>query len=356
MGRKNWLRYFLVALGMIGLLTTSITFSYASDKPIHWKGESAFGLASPLGKYTIVLWKKYVEEMSGKRLIIDLLNPGEIVPPTKIYGAVRDGLIDFGLNTPAWQKGRYPAGQLFYTLPGGVMHFNTLIVWLYAGGGHKLEQEMYGNNVVVFPLGLSPPEELWSKKPIHSLKDFKGLKIRTSGLGMQLFQKLGASVITLPGGEVVPALKRGLVNTAEFLDPSMDWHLGLPQVAKYRLGPPIHMSNNIFQLLINPKAWHSLPNDLKAIVKNAAIAATFKGYTEFWMDSIKYNKKIENYGTITSRLSPADQLKARKMTFEILNKDAENDPFFAKVWDSQKAFMKAYRPYYDLTKFNYSVK
>lgn len=342
----------LVGFSMLLILVMTAFPSSAAQKPIKWKGQSCFGLASPLGKYTIILWKEKVEKMSGGRLVIELHDAGEIVPPTKVYDAVRDGLLDFGLNTPAWQKGKYPAGDLFYTLPAGILEFNDLIIWLYGGGGKELEQEMYGDEVVVFPLGLTPPEEIWSKKPIRTLDDIKGLKIRAAGLSMELWEKLGASVVLLPGGEVLPSLQRGLIDATEFLEASVDYTLGLHEVCKYRFGPPVHMSNNIFQLLIKPASWKKLPDDLKAIVEDAAMAATFEGYSRFWVDTIKYNKKIEEYGIQTTKLSKEDQARCRELGFQILNEKAAKDPFFKKVWESQKAFIEKYKPYYNLTKFD----
>lgn len=344
----------ILLIGMILAIVLTFTAGqgFAADKPIKWKGQGCFGLASPLGQHTIVLWKQNIEKMSGGKLIIDLHDAGEIVPPTKIYEAVRDGLLDFGMNTPAWQKGRYPAGDLFYTLPAGILEFNDLIIWLYGGGGKELEQQMYGKELIVFPLGLTPPEEIWSKRPINTLADIKGLKIRAAGLSMDLWEKLGASVVLLPGGEVLPSLQRGLIDATEYLEASVDYTLGFHEVCKYRFGPPVHMSNNIFQLLIKTKSWEALPNDLKAIVENAAMAATFQGYATFWNDTIKYNKKIEEYGTITTKLSKEDQDKCRKLGFEIIDEKSKKDPYFKKVWESQKEFIEKYKPYYDLTKFD----
>jgi TRAP-type mannitol/chloroaromatic compound transport system substrate-binding protein len=331
-------------------ITTGL--SYAGPKKIRWKGQTCFGLATPLAKNTIVLWKENVEKMSGGRLVIDLHDAGEIAPPTKVYDAVRDGILDFGLNTPAWQKGRYPAGDLFYTLPAGILEFNDLIIWMYGGGGKELQQEMYGNEIIVFPLGLTPPEEIWSKRPIKTLADVKGLKIRAAGLSMDLWEKLGASVVLLPGGEVLPSLQRGLIDAAEYLEPSVDYTLGLHEVCKYRFGPPVHMSNNIFQLVVKPASWKALPDDLKAIVENAAMASSFQGYARFWIDSIKFNKKIEEYGIITTKLPKEEQAKARKLGLEILDEKSKKDPYFAKVWQSQREFIEKYKPYYDLSKFD----
>lgn len=334
------------------LILALATPAFSADKTFKIKGQTCFGLSTPLGKYTIVIWKQLVEQMSGGRIQVQLFDAGEVVPPNQIFEAVSKGVLDFGLNTPAWQKGKYPAGDLFYTLPGGVLEFNDLIIWMYGEDGLKLEQEMYGNQVVVFPLGLTPPEEIWSKKPIKTLDDFKGLKIRTSGLGTELFEKLGASVVTLPGGEVLPSLQRGLIDSAEFLDASMDYALGIYEVCKYRVGPPIHMSNNIFQLLIRPAVWKELPADLQAIVKTAAMAATFQGYAQHWADSIEANQKLEAAGVTTYKLSKADQEKATKMAMEIIDQKAKSDPYFAKVWASQKAYLEKFKPYSSLTSFD----
>jgi TRAP-type mannitol/chloroaromatic compound transport system substrate-binding protein len=324
----------------------------AAEKVFKLRGQTCFGLSSPLGANTIVIWKKLVEEMSGGRVVVELFDAGEVVPPNQIFEAVNKGVLDFGLNTPAWQKGKYPAGDLFYTLPGGVLAFNDLIIWMYGGGGMQLEQEMYGDAVIVFPLGLTPPEEIWTKRPIKTLADIKGLKIRTAGLGTDIFEKLGASVVTLPGGEVLPSLQRGLIDAAEFLDASMDYSLGIHEICKFRFGPPIHMSNNIFQLLINPKTWKTLPADLQAIVQNAAMAATMQGYSKHWVDAIDANKKIEAAGITTTKLSKEDQAKVRKLTMEILDEKSKADPFFAKVWASQKSYLEKYKPYNALTSFD----
>lgn len=352
MTRKKLSSFVIIGMVLTISLVLATGTALAADTKIRWKGQSCFGINSPLGKHTIVLWKDFVEKMSGGRMELTLHDAGEIVPGTKIYDAVKDGLLDFGLNTPAWQKGKYPAGDLFYTLPAGILEFNDLILWLYGGGGKELEQEMYGKELVVFPLGLTPPEEIWSKKPIETLDDIKGLKIRAAGLSMDLWEKLGASVVLLTGGEVLPALQRGMIDATEFLDPSYDYTMGLHEVCKYRFGPPIHMSNNIFQLLIKTKSWDALPDDLKVIVEKAAMAATFQGYADFWQSSIEFNEKIEAYGTITTKLPKAEQEKARKLGMEIINEKAEKDPYFKKVWESQKAFIEKYKPYYDLTKFD----
>jgi len=321
-------------------------------KVIQWKGTSTWGLTLPLSKYGIVLWKEKMDKMSGGRIKLDLQDAGAIVPATEVFQGIRDGVLDFGSNTPAFQKGLYAAGDLFYTLPGGIFQLDDLVVWMYGGGGKELQQEMYGNNVFVLPLGLTPPEEVWTKKLVNKLEDMKGLKIRSAGLSMELWQKLGCSVVLLGGGDVVPSLQRGVIDAAEFCDVSMNLSLGLPEVCKYRFGPPVHMSNNVFQLMINPKAYQALPDDLKSIVEQAAYAATLEGYAKHWMDAQVADKKVREMGVTTTRLSLADQATTRKLAFEILEEKSKADSYFAKVWASQKAFVDAHKPYFDLTKFD----
>jgi TRAP-type mannitol/chloroaromatic compound transport system substrate-binding protein len=150
---------------------------------------------------------------------------------------------------------------------------------------------MYKEELIVLPLGLTPPEEVWSKKPVKTLADIKGMKIRAAGLSMELWEKLGASVVLLAAGEVLPGLQRGLIDGAEFLEASADYTIGLHEVCKkYRFGPPVHMSNNIFQLMIKTKSWKELPADLKAVVEGAAMARRSRAMPVV-VETIEFDKK-----------------------------------------------------------------
>lgn len=340
----------LLVLSVILVFSMSMT-AVAADT-FKWVGQSCFPIQLPVGMY-LPMWADNVEAMSNGRLTIEVHGSGEIVPGTAVFDSVRDGVLDCGQNTPAWQKGQYPAGDLFYTLPAGVTETNDLLVWMYGGEGQALAQEMYGDAIKVFPLGLTPPESgIWSTKPVKTLDDIKGLKVRSAGLSMELWEKLGASVVLLPGGEVVPSLRRGVIDAAEFAFPSMDVGLGLHEVCDYLFGPPIHMGSNMFQLVINPKKWEELPEDLKEIVKKAAIAATFEGYSRFWVDSIKAFDDIKAAGVEVLKLSSEDQQKALQLSYEILEEKSAKDPMFKKVWESQKQFLDSYVDLYNFTKFD----
>ena len=348
---KKGFALFVIALLMAFVMFGSGT-AIAADKPIVWVGQSCFPVTLPVGMY-FPMWADKVEAMSGGRLKIEMHGSGEIVPGPAVFESVRDGVLDCGQNTPGWQKGQYPAGDLFYTLPAGVTETNDLLVWMYGDEGAALEQEMYGDIIKVFPLGLTPPESgIWTTKPVKTLGDIKGLKVRSAGLSMELWQKLGASVVLLPGGEVVPSLRRGVIDAAAFAFPSMDVGLGLHEVCKYLMGPPIHMGSNIFQLLINTDKYNALPDDLKEIVKNAAVAATFEGYAKFWFESIKAFDEIKAAGVEITKLSPADQQLALRLSYEILDEKSQSDPMFKKVWESQKKFLASYEGMNNLVKFD----
>ena len=291
--------------------------------------------------------------MSGGRLTVEFHGGGEIVGGMQVLDAVRDGTLDCGLNVPVFQRGQYPAADLFYGLPAGIIVTEDLMIWMYGGEGRSLYQEMYGTEtVIIFPIGFSPPEEIWTNKPIKTIDDFKGLKIRTAGIAMDVFSKLGASVVMLDTPDIVPSLQRGVVDAVEFGDPSIDIGLGLPDVAKYLNGPPIHMTSNMWQLAINPGKWQELPDDLKAIVENAATVAAFEGYAQLWFLAIEAFKEIQERGIQIVRLTPEAQAEAREVAFEVLDEKSAEDPFYAKVWESQKKFLEGYKGYRDLSKFD----
>jgi len=323
-------------------------------KTYEWIVQSCFPLNMPLSERGIVMWAEKVEEMSGGRLKITLHGSGEIVSGPEVLNGVRDGALDAAANTPAFQKGEFPASDLFYTLPGGVTQFHDLFVWMYGYGGQELEQEMYGDQVVVFPLGFTPPEEIWTNKEIKSLDDIEGLKIRAAGLSSDLWKKMGASPVLLPGGEVVPSLQRGVVDAAEFTFPSMDVPLGLPDVASHVYGPPLHMGANMFQLIINPDRWAELPDDLKAIVENAAVAASSEGYAIEWIETMKSYEKMRNeMDLVIEKLPVSIQEKAHELTYQILEERSQQDEFFKKVWESQRSFLEDFEPYDDFTDFDF---
>lgn len=346
-------KFIIICFVTLVLFNIFSVCSFSEDKEVfHWVTQTCHPLVGPLWDYVYKIWADKVIEMSGGRIQMDLHASGEIVPGAEIYPAVRDGLLDAAVNSPGYIVGRFPALEVMSTLPGGLIEFNDLIVWLYGAEGSDLMQELYGDDVIVFPLGITPSESFWTNKKVEKLEDFKGLKFRSAGVAMEFWDRLGASVIMIPGGEIVPAMQRKLIDATDYLDPYMDYKLGLHEVSKYYVGPPEHMTNNNYQLIINPKSWEALPDDLKAIVKNAATAASLEGYCKWSVKSAEYFDKIKESGVTILKLSKEEQDKAREIAKEIIEERSEQDEFYAKTWESWKNLLSTLKPYNNFTSFD----
>ncbi len=288
-------------------------------------------------------YAKKVNEMSGGRLKIDVLPAGAVVKPFDLIDAVNKGTLDGGHGVSAYWYGRNSAYSLFGTGPSFGMDANTLLAWYEYGGGKALYSELHkimNFDVVGFLYGPMPTQPLgWFKKQVKSPADLRNLKYRTVGLSVDVFKEMGASVVALPGGEIVPALDRGLLEAAEFNNASSDRLLGFPDVSKICMLQSYHQPLECFEILFNGKKYNALPNDLKSIVASAAQASSAD---MSW-------KAIDRYSTDYQEMQSKQGVKFFKTPKEILQaqlkawdkvvagKSKEN-PFFAKVIDSQKKF------------------
>jgi TRAP-type mannitol/chloroaromatic compound transport system substrate-binding protein len=223
------------------------------------------------------------------------------------------------------------------------MDANTLLAWNQYGGGQQLLNEIYSDlklDVVSFPYGPMPTQPLgWFKKPIAKADDLKGLKYRTVGLSIEIFTDMGASVQALPGGEIIPAMDRGVLDAAEFNNASSDRLLGFPDVSKVNMLQSFHQSSEQFEIIFNKKKYNSLPADLQAILSYGTQAASadmsWKAIDRYSKDFVELQTKdkVKFYATPKSIL--VAQLNAWD---KIIAKKAAELPMFKKVLDSQKAF------------------
>lgn len=322
------------------------------EKPIVWKVQTPWPI-SLWNHKTADLWAKDIGEMSGGRMKVQLYSGGEIVPPFEIYDAVRRGTLDAGHTWSGYNIGKFPAMTLFAATPG-FMDVLAYISWMEAGGGKELWQEVYGDNVVVFPALITWAEGGgWSNKKIEKLSDFKGLKYRTALIWGKILNDVGASVVTLPAGDIVPSLQRGTLDAAEFSTPSSDLQLGFHEVCKYQYYPGVHQLATFNELLINPKKWKELPDDLKAIVKRAAEASVFRTLGHWALDDAKSMQLFKDKGVQMSKF-PAAMQKEILERF-VVEYDKHPDKMFQKVWASQKKFMKVYAPYAELQKMDATI-
>ena len=287
-------------------------------------------------------WGKKVEEMAGGRLKIDILPAGAVVPAFQLIEAVHQGTLDGGHGVPAYWFGKQVAASLFGTGPSFGLDAEGLLGWIYYGGGQELYNELIQTilqlDVVSFFHGPMPTQPLgWFKTPVQKPDDLKGVKFRTVGLSADLFKQLGASVVILPGGEIVPALDRGVIDAAEFNNPSSDRLLGFPDVRKVMMAQSYHQPVEFLELLFSKKKYDALPKDLQAIIKYANMAES-ADFTWKMMDrnstdleEMKAKQKVQVVKTPKAVLEA--QLKAWDAVIAEKSKD---NPFFVKVLESQK--------------------
>jgi TRAP-type mannitol/chloroaromatic compound transport system substrate-binding protein len=328
--------------------------SATAQQRFTWKVQSAWP-ASNLLHISAVELAKSIEEMSAGRLKWEMMAAGTVVGSFEVLDAVNRGLIDASHAWPGYWAGKNSAAGLFAPGPGGPfgMDREEYLAWLYAGGGLELYNEMLQKelkmNVVVPAFTTSLPywEPLgWFKKPFGSLDDLRKLKFRTSGLGMEMMKTMGLSVVTLAGGEVIPALERGAVDGAEWAVPSHDILMGFQNVTKYYFMPDLRQPASYQEVLINKKKWDELPKDLQAIVKAASNAEIIR-MTAYSVDlDGKAVDEFEKKYGVQIRRTPPDVLKAQVEAIDkVYDSEAKKNPFFAKVLKSQKEFAERTVPH-----------
>ncbi|MGH7479512.1 MAG: TRAP transporter substrate-binding protein, partial [Candidatus Methylomirabilales bacterium] len=292
---------------------------------------------------TFVDWANKTEEMSGGRLKIEVLPSGAVVPAFQLLDAVHQGTLDGGHGLSTYWYGKHVATSLFGTGPSFGLDADGFLGWVYQGGGQQLHQEFLRDvlkvDVVSFLYGPMPTQPFgWFKKPVTKPDDLKGIKFRTVGLSAELYKKMGASVVILPGTEIILALDRGVIDAAEFYNPSSDRLLGFPDVRKILMAQSYHQPVEFFELMFNKKKWDSLPKDLQAIIKYAAMAES-ADFTWKMMD--RNSKDLEEMKTkhgVKVVRTPKSVLQAQLKAWDEIIAENLTDPFSVKVLESQKAW------------------
>jgi len=285
---------------------------------------------------------KKVNDMAGGRLKIEVLPAGAVVPAFQLLEGVAKGTLDGGHGVVAYHYGKNSALALWGSGPSFGMDPNMLLAWHYYGGGKALLDEIYKSlniDVVSFLYGPMPTQPFgWFKKPIAKVEDVKGVKFRTVGLAVDMYTDMGAAVNPLPGGEIVPALDRGLIDGAEFNNASSDRLLGFPDVVKNCMLQSFHQSGEQFEILFNKGKYDALPAELKSIIDYSVQAASadmsWKAVQRNSQDYIELKKAgVKFYKT------PDAILRAQLASWDkIMAKKGGENPLFKKVLDSQRAF------------------
>lgn len=329
------------ALGAVASLAAPVVAR--AQQTFSWKMTNAYGPGAPFyvtGPGSPTYFCDLVKQMSGGRLTIQHFAAGELIPALEGFDACSAGTVEMNAANSYFWAGKVPAAQFFTTVPFG-LNFQGQNAWIYHGGGLALWEELYKPfNLVPMPLGNTGVQMTgWFRKPIEKIEDFKGLKMRIPGLAGKVYAQLGVDVKLLPGGEIFPALERGVIDAAEFVGPFQDRRLGLQKAAKYYYTTGWHEPNNVTELTVNQAAWDSLPDDLKAIVRAAAAACNVISHT--WCEATNaeaLDDLVKNQGVIAGPL-PKDVVEGlRATTKKTLDGLAASDPKIKKVYDAFLTF------------------
>jgi TRAP-type mannitol/chloroaromatic compound transport system substrate-binding protein len=337
--RRSMLKAAVVAGGAAALGFPAIV---KAQGPISMRWQSTWPQKDIFHEYANDFAKK-VNDMTGGDLKIEVLPAGAVVPAFGLLDAVSKGTLDGGHGVLVYHYGKQTALALWGSGPAFGMDANTLLAWHKYGGGRELLDKLYksiGANVVSYPYGPMPTQPLgWFKKPITRTDDFKGLKFRTVGISIDVFTGLGAAVNALPGGEIVPAMDRGLLDAAEFNNASSDRILGFPDVSKVCMLQSYHQNAEQFEIMFNKTKFDALPAKIKAVIEFAVEAASqdmsWKAIDRYSKDYVEMQTKdkVRFYKTPTSvlqrQLAVYDQAAAKK---------ASENPLFKEIEASQRQF------------------
>ncbi len=337
--RRNFLK-----VAAAGAAATVATPALAQSGPVNMRFQSTWPAKDIFHEYALDYAKK-VNDMTGGDLKIEVLPAGAVVPAFQLLEAVSKGTLDGGHGVLAYHYGKSNALALWGSGPAYAMDANMLLAWHKYGGGKQLLEKLYnsiGANVVSFPYGPMPSQPLgWFKKPVQKADDLKGVKFRTVGISIDVFTGMGAAVNALPGGEIVAAMDRGLLDAAEFNNASSDRVLGFPDVSKVCMLQSYHQNAEQFEIMFNKDKYNALPAKIRAILDNAAEAA---GQDMAWKAIDRYSKdyeemqskdKVKFYKTPDSVLQ-----KQLDIYDEVVTKKSATDPLFKEIVESQLAFAK----------------
>jgi TRAP-type mannitol/chloroaromatic compound transport system substrate-binding protein len=302
-----------------------------------------------------------VNEMAGGRLRIDYLPTGAVVKTFEIIDAVSNGVLDAGHHVSGYWYGKSKVASLFGTGPVSGATPEIGLSWIHAGGGQQLWDELVGKlnlNVVGFFAFPMPSQPLgWFKKPApRKAAELRGFKYRTIGLAADLLQEMGMAVAQLPGGEIVPAMQRGVIDAFEFNNPTADMRFGAQDVAKYYSMGSYHQAQEFFEIIFNKTKYNALPADLKAILKYAAEAASTANIA---LAHDNYSKDLQElivkHKVQVSRTS-ADVYKGQLEAWDkVVAKLEKEDAMFKKVNDSFKAWSRRVGFYHFTNEADYKL-
>ncbi len=343
--RLFFLDIFLAALLIIPLLACNL--SNTPPQTIQWRMATSWTEDNLIYTEGAVAICQRVAKLSGGRFLIEAYPTDELTSTFGVFDMVSKGEVECGHSWPGYWQDKEPSFVLFSSIPN-MMTAQEWEVWLYGPSqGIELWRELYGKyNVVPFPGALDGPEfGFFTNKPLRNVDDFKGMKLRTPGMGAAVLKELGAIPVVLPQEEIKESMKKGEIDGFEFATPAVNWNLGYDSsIASYVTLPAWHQPSCMYDTLVNQDAWDKLPDDLKAIFESACKEVGMVDFVAH-IEGLNpdYLQKYEKSGMQIFILDEQSMEKITEITDRLCNNLAANDPFFTEVLKSQRDFRANYR-------------
>ena len=315
----------------------------AISPQLRWRVPTAFATNLPVIGDNILYVQSAVETASGGRIVMQLFEPGEIVPPFNIVDAVREGKVPAGYTWLGYDQGKIPASTLIAAVPFGMEPWE-FSAWWFDAGGRQLAEQLYAK-YDVHPLycGLIGPETAgWFRDPIESLDDIAGLKIRFAGLGGKVIEQLGASVTMIPGGEIFQALEKGAIDASEYSLPIVDEALGFDRIAKINYFPGWHQPFSAVHLAVNKSVWDSLDGSQRGVFETACTAGVTRNLARSEAVQGPVLERFDARGVSTMSLPEPVLRELDRVTQAVLAEEAERDEDFHTIYTAQREFRQAY--------------
>jgi len=353
MQRRHFLKS--AGLGAAGVAAAPFISTANAQETITWNMVTSWPKNFPALGTGANEFAARVEALSGGRMRVRVHGAGELVPALEVFDAVAAGTAEMGHSASYYWRGKVAASQFFTAVPFG-MNTQETNAWLYYGGGQELWDELYAeHNLKPFAVGNTTTQPGgWFKKEINSLEDLQGVKLRLPGLAGEAMNRIGVTTVTIPGGEIFTAMQTGALDAADWVSPYNDLAFGLHQVAEYYYTSAWNEPSAVLEGTVNLDAWNALPDDLKAVVEEAARASNLSMISEFTYRNAEALSTLVNEHDVKLRSFPEDVMQALyESSKEVIREQTENDPASKKVYDSYRAFQELVRPVTDSGEFTY---
>lgn len=335
----------LAVAGVTMALAVTATTAEAQKK-VRWKMQSAWGASVPHLGTSGVRFSDNVSAMTGEKFNMKFFEPGALVPALECFDAVSKGAVESCYTTPGYHTGKLGAGVSFFTAVPFGPQIGEFMAWKKFGGGDEIRGKKYAEfGLKAFDvLAIGAETSGWFKFEVNDLAQLRGMKMRFFGLGAKVMQKLGVSTQLLAGGDIYPALEKGVIDATEFSMPNMDIKYGFYQIAKFNYYPGWHQQVSVSEILLNKAKFEALPAAYQKVVEIAAGDNVMNTYAETEaLNPAAMTEMLSKYGVKNVRWGDKELATFEKAWTEVVTEESEKDAYFKEIAESFYAFRKIYR-------------